>query len=559
MSAGSLICVSFLIYVISGSANVLTLQDRETAEVFPPEPKREDRLYGVVPLLTKMENDTMALRQANATDQQTLQDAQDLNNPSSQAPIDQTSVGTSTNDQGAVGTGSQSARTPNDMSVPANDQAAGSPTGTSAPANDQAASNTSGQAPGSVSDTGSTSDHAVSGTGTQPASTPSDTSAAANDQPATGTNDQAGATPSDKSVDANDQATAGEGNNASAGNQGEHVFIADLDGLNNSGADGFAIINTHADGSLQVSIVADGLQADQSLAAHINGFADGKEAESPTIQQDANGDGVISQSEGEATLGSSLLNLASPSSTDPAHQADTATGTSTETPQPGASTTGTPTETQQTDANAAGTTTETQQSNGTAADASHANADGTFTETFSFNAEEGAALLKTLGGLDGLDKNAIVLNGDSAHAGVNSGGEGAADGGAGSSGEQPIASGELQEVTGLSAEVASNLLAHMGSDPTSDDLASTYFTVQALQAFAAARGDSGSDQTVAGAGSAGESGMANNHASGNSPVTTPAEAGTTPSAEAGTTSHANDDAEHMQVPSQEHHGDMMFA
>lgn len=512
----------------------------------------------------------MALRQANVTDQQTLQDTQDLNNPSTQAPIDQTSAGTSANDQVAIGTGTQPTGTPNDISAPANDQATGSASGTSAAANDQAASNTGSQAAGGVSDTGTVAnDHAADGTGTQAVGSTSDTSVTANDQAATGTNNQAGATPSDtgatpgdKGVDANDQATADVGSDASGGAQGEHVFVADLDGLNNSGADGFAIINTHADGSLQVSVVADGLQADQSLAAHINGFADGKESESPTIQQDANGDGVIDQSEGETTLGSSLLNLASPSSTDSAEQPGaTAAGAPAEAQQAGATATSAPGESQQADAAAASTPSEAQQPDGMASGTSHANADGTFTETFTFNAEEGAALLKTLGGLDGLDKNAIVLNGETVDTGATSGSEGGVDGSAASNGELPVASGEIQEVTGLPAEIASNLLEHMGSDPSSDDLASTFFTVQALQAFAAARGDSGSDQTVDGTGSAGETGVADTHASGNaSPGTTsPAEAGTTPPAEAGTTSHANDDTENLQVPSPEHHGDMMFA
>jgi hypothetical protein len=108
--------------------------------------------------------------------------------------------------------------------------------------------------------------------------------------------------------------------------------------------------------------------------------------------------------------------------------------------------------------------------------------------------------------------------------------------------DRVLASGDIQEVSGLSAEIASNLLDHMGSDATPDELASTFYTVQALQAFAAVQGD-GSDQVAdAGGAAGGETAASTSSAAPETTATT-----------------ADDHTQPTPAASQDHQGDMMFA
>lgn len=92
-------------------------------------------------------------------------------------------------------------------------------------------------------------------------------------------------------------------------------YVANLTTLNNSGVSGQA--NLFLDGNLlTVNIKASGLEAGKVHPQHIHGMFDssGKPAESitPTLAQDANGDGVIELGEGATTYGPILIPLTSP-------------------------------------------------------------------------------------------------------------------------------------------------------------------------------------------------------------------------------------------------------
>lgn len=93
--------------------------------------------------------------------------------------------------------------------------------------------------------------------------------------------------------------------------QADHFAYTQLTALNGSGVSGSALFGyddqTH---TLTVAISADGLEANQPHVQHIHGFLDGTDAHTPTLAQDADGDGYVELGEGLATYGQILLNLA---------------------------------------------------------------------------------------------------------------------------------------------------------------------------------------------------------------------------------------------------------
>ncbi|HEV2559791.1 MAG TPA: hypothetical protein VGU45_14290 [Microvirga sp.] len=91
----------------------------------------------------------------------------------------------------------------------------------------------------------------------------------------------------------------------------DRVFFADLKELNNSDAQGGALLFQDGD-TLTVITAASGVEAGQPHAQHIHGFEDGREANIPTLAQDDDRDGFIEVAEGAETYGPILLDLTSP-------------------------------------------------------------------------------------------------------------------------------------------------------------------------------------------------------------------------------------------------------
>jgi hypothetical protein len=387
------------------------------------------------------------------------------------------------------------------------------------------------------------------------------------------TNGEAGANASNGEVNANDQASAsandhapvGDAQSPQAGAQGgEHVFVADLDALNNSGVDGFALINTKADGSVTVNVVAEGLEANQEHAQQIHGFADGKDSVGPTIAQDADGDGFVESSEGESAYGQSLFDLTSKSGGSSAdgstsgNDHDAGEGSSSaDNSAPGD-------HASSSDAAASGA------SDGQAAGTTAAMADSTehasasvgenpFSETHTFTGQEATALLDKLGQFDG---NEFVLFGQSVDAKAGAGTEGEVDGTAGFKDELPVASGEIHELSGLSAKVALDLLDNAGDDPSAAQLSSTFHTAEALQALVETAFGNGSTtpaagETANGTGAAGGQDFASDSATPAGSQTTGDHASSS-TMDGGSQTAANDDM--SSLTSNDHHqGDMMFA
>lgn len=89
-------------------------------------------------------------------------------------------------------------------------------------------------------------------------------------------------------------------------------YTANLTTLNDSGVTGTADLTLNGD-SLTVHITASGLQTGVAHAQHLHGTFDASSnptnATSPTLAQDANGDGYIELGEGQTTYGPILLPL----------------------------------------------------------------------------------------------------------------------------------------------------------------------------------------------------------------------------------------------------------
>jgi hypothetical protein len=91
----------------------------------------------------------------------------------------------------------------------------------------------------------------------------------------------------------------------------DNVFFAELEELNNSDAEGGALLLQNGD-ELTVITAATGVEPGQAHAQHIHGFENGMEANIPTLAQDDDRDGFIELAEGLETYGPILLNLSSP-------------------------------------------------------------------------------------------------------------------------------------------------------------------------------------------------------------------------------------------------------
>src|ERR671917_758293 len=93
-------------------------------------------------------------------------------------------------------------------------------------------------------------------------------------------------------------------------NGADRVFFADLNELNNSEAEGGALLLLKGD-TLTVITAARGVEAGRVHVQHIHGFEDGRDAQVPTLNQDDDRDGFIELAEGLDTYGPILLNLTS--------------------------------------------------------------------------------------------------------------------------------------------------------------------------------------------------------------------------------------------------------
>ena len=90
----------------------------------------------------------------------------------------------------------------------------------------------------------------------------------------------------------------------------DRAFFADLNELNNSEAEGGALLLLKGD-QLTVITAARGVEAGQVHVQHIHGFEDGRDAKVPTLAQDDDRDGFVELAEGLDTYGPILLNLTS--------------------------------------------------------------------------------------------------------------------------------------------------------------------------------------------------------------------------------------------------------
>lgn len=87
---------------------------------------------------------------------------------------------------------------------------------------------------------------------------------------------------------------------------GKLLYSTDFTALNNSGIDGRAVLLVDQNAqTVTVDIQATGLEAGQMHIQHIHGFTDDTDSKSPTIVQDADGDGFVELGEGLATYGPS--------------------------------------------------------------------------------------------------------------------------------------------------------------------------------------------------------------------------------------------------------------
>ena len=93
---------------------------------------------------------------------------------------------------------------------------------------------------------------------------------------------------------------------------------AELHGVNRSGVTGTATLTAHEDGSLTVVIHGRGYVPGQPHAQHIHGSFGGKHFMCPTLADDTNGDGVLTNEEGAGEYGTIFLALTTTGDTKPA-------------------------------------------------------------------------------------------------------------------------------------------------------------------------------------------------------------------------------------------------
>jgi hypothetical protein len=195
---------------------------------------------------------------------------------------------------------------------------------------------------------------------------------------------------------------------------GIRVYATDFTALNNSGVHAHALLFLDKEAqTLTVHIRAEGLEPGQVHAQHIHGFASDKDAKTPTIRQDADGDGFVELAEGLVKYGPIQLNLTL-NPEDSAHDHGTK----------GHDHTGK-------------AMFPTADENGVLR----------YTETFRFDRSDPNAKA-IFDGITPLETKEIVLHGLTLQKGQGSDG-GEADGTAGYKGVLPVASGELHEVTGV--------------------------------------------------------------------------------------------------------------
>ncbi|MFC1456807.1 calcium-binding protein [Microvirga arabica] len=181
----------------------------------------------------------------------------------------------------------------------------------------------------------------------------------------------------------------------------DRVFFADLNELNNSEAEGGALLLLKGN-RLTVITAARGVEAGQIHPQHIHGFEDGSNATVPTLAQDDDRDGFIELAEGLDTYGPVLLNLTSP---------------------PGSGAAGFP--------NPTGTS-------------------FLFSQTYDLNDPRNGEFARLLDDVS-LNRREIVLHGKTVLAGHGQGTTGEVDGTAGYKLVLPIASGEIRELSYNSA------------------------------------------------------------------------------------------------------------
>ncbi|MFC1458664.1 calcium-binding protein [Microvirga arabica] len=177
----------------------------------------------------------------------------------------------------------------------------------------------------------------------------------------------------------------------------DRAFFADLNELNNSEAEGGALLMLKGN-QLTVITAARGVEAGQTHVQHIHGFEDGRNATVPTLAQDDDRDGFIELAEGLDTYGPILLNLTS---------------------DPSAGLSGFPTPTGDS---------------------------FLFSQTYDLSDPSNGELAKLLDDVS-LTRREIVLHGKSILAGHGQGTDGEVDGTAGYKLVLPIASGEIRELS----------------------------------------------------------------------------------------------------------------
>jgi hypothetical protein len=96
---------------------------------------------------------------------------------------------------------------------------------------------------------------------------------------------------------------------------GQSSFMADLNPLNRSGADGNAIIHKEG-GKLDAKIYSTGMAPNLPHAQHIHGMAQAV-SECPTLAADANADGLVNTAEGLPSYGPIAVSLTTRGDTSP--------------------------------------------------------------------------------------------------------------------------------------------------------------------------------------------------------------------------------------------------
>lgn len=91
----------------------------------------------------------------------------------------------------------------------------------------------------------------------------------------------------------------------------DDFYTTTFTALNGSGVTGEAIVAYDTQSrTVTVAISASGLEPNQVHIQHIHGWADGRNATTPTLAQDVDGDGFIELAEGVPSYGPVLLNIA---------------------------------------------------------------------------------------------------------------------------------------------------------------------------------------------------------------------------------------------------------